>query len=340
MKEDSLTPSNPTTIGSWALLVAKAIDSYGLDSKAIFVNAGVDIETLHTPNARIPRAQMANIWQQARNLSGDPYISLRVAQEFKPTVFSALGMALAASSHVLDALKRISKYSQLIADTAQTTIDEYDDEIILTVIRLRPNIGPFYDLGAEAIFASLVSLLRAIAGEGFAPKKVEFGHESDVNIAPYEEFFGCPIFFGMNEYRVTFDKKHVMDEHAFSNSSITSMLDNWMEEHLAQFNEDLVATKVQKYIMKHLMDGDIDQKKIAKELALGPRTLQIKLKEEGTSYTKLLDDCRHKLAIKLINLNKMELSEVAFILGFSDQANFSRAFKRWTGTTPKRYKQT
>ncbi len=75
-------------------------------------------------------------------------------------------------------------------------------------------------------------------------------------------------------------------------------------------------------------------------MALSPRMLQRRLKEEGTSYTELLDDCRHKLAVKLISHNKLALSEVTYILGFSDQSNFSRAFKRWTGTSPHQYRDS
>lgn len=338
MQDDTLLPKTPTSLGSWILLIVQAIDSYGLDSKTIFSEAGINLDDVKKPHARIPTNLMAKVWERAVNESNDPYIALNVAAQFKPTVFSALGMSLAASRHAFDAIKRAAKYSQIISDGSLTELEEIDDELHFYLKPRPPLTIPVNKFGIESIFGSMHTVLKSIAGNDFHPKHVIFQHDFKGSIEPYVAFFNCPVSFNGSRNRMIFNQSDLFKEQAFSNSTLTSTLDNWIEEHLFSYKEELLATKVKKYILKHLASQSVDQTTIAKAFAMSPRVLQRRLKEEGTNYSELLDDCRHILAIKLISQNKLPLSEVTYMLGFSDQSNFSRAFKRWTGTTPNHYK--
>ena len=339
MQDDTLLPKTPTSLGSWILLIVQAIDSYGLDSKSIFADAGIDLDDVKKPHARIPTNLMAKVWERAVADSKDPYIALNVAAQFKPTVFSALGMSLAASRHAFDAIKRAAKYSQIISDGSLTELEETEDELHFYLKPRPPLTIPVNKFGIESIFGSMYTVLKSVAGNDFRPKEIIFQHEFEGDIKPYEDFFNCPVSFGGTANRIIFSMDELFQEQAFANSTLTSTLDQWIEEHLFSFKEELLATKVKKYILKNLASQTVDQTSVAKELAVSPRVLQRRLKEEGTSYSELLDDCRHILAIKLISQNKLPLSEVTYMLGFSDQSNFSRAFKRWTGSTPNQYKE-
>ena len=338
MQDDTLLPKTPTSLGSWVLLIVQAIDSYGLDSKTIFSDAGINLDDVKKPHARIPTSLMAKVWDTAVTESQDPYIALKVAAQFKPTVFSALGMSLAASRHAFDAIKRAAKYSQIISDGSLSELEEIDNELHFNLKPRPPLTIPVNSFGIESIFGSMHNVLKSIAGDDFHAKEIIFQHGFDGDLTPYIEFFNCPVSFGGKSNRIIYDKDTLYQEQAFSNSTLTSTLDNWIEQHLFSYKEDLLSTKVKKFILKNLASHGIDQVTVAKELAISPRVLQRRLKEEGTSYSELLDDCRHIMAIKLISQNKLPLSEVTYILGFSDQSNFSRAFKRWTGSTPNHFK--
>lgn len=337
MTDDTLLPKTPTSLSSWVMLVAKVIENYGLDSQSIFEQAGMSIDSIKQPHTRVSTQAMHKVWSTARELTGDPYIGINVAKTFQPSVFSALGMAMAASHHVYDALKRAQRYSQMVSDASITQLTE-DEEHVYFIIKARPPFSSPPNVHAiEGLVGSMIMSLRAIAGEQFSPYQVEFQHNFNGDITPFEAFFLCPVSFSNEHSQLIFNKDSIFQEHSFANSTLTYTLDQWIEDHLSSFKNDLISTKVQKFILKNLAYGDTDQKSVAKELALSPRMLQRKLKDEGTSFSELLDECRHRFAIKLISQNKLALSEVTYILGFSDQSNFSRAFKRWTGTTPHQF---
>ena len=126
-----------------------------------------------------------------------------------------------------------------------------------------------------------------------------------------------------------------MEEQLFSDPQLASSLGEWVEQRIAALNVNATAICVQEYIMQDIVCGEVDLVTVAKKMAFSPRVLQRKLKDEGTCYSAMLNDCRLKMAMKLIAHNQRPLSEVAEILGYSDQSNFTRWFKRATGTTPR-----
>ncbi len=338
MVDQPLLQKEPSSLGSWALVAALAIDSYGLDSQQIFKQAGVNLADIKKPNARLPTSAMVRVWQLAIEFSEDPYIALRVAKFFSPTAFSALGMALATSEHIYDALQRAARYSRVISDCSSTSLTEYDQEVVFRVELKYAKHTQVYYPGVEAIFSSMFNLLRTMAGESFNAKAVYFKHAFMGDIKPFEDFFNCPVYFSSENNQMVFDKQHIYSQQLFSNSALTLTLDEWVEDYLSKFNKILMSTQVKEYLLKHLVYGKIDLPSISSTLALSTRMLQRKLKEEGTSYSELLDECRQKMALKMIGHNKMPLAEVSYVLGFSDQSNFSRAFKRWTGTSPNMFR--
>jgi len=338
MVDQTLLQKEPSTLGSWALVAAQAIDSYGLDSQQIFSKVGIDLADIKKPNSRLPTSAMVRVWQLAIELSEDPYIALRVAKFFSPSAFSALGMALATSENIYDALQRASRYSKIISDCSCTSLTENEHEVAFRVELKYAKQTQEYFPGVEAIFTCMFNLLRTMAGDSFNAKTLYFKHAFMGDIKPFEDFFDCPVYFSSPHNQMFFDKQHIFEKQLFSNSDLTLTLDEWVEDYLSKFNKVLISTQVKEYLLKHLAYGKIDLPYIASTLALSTRMLQRKLKEEGTSYSELLDECRQKMALKMIGHNKIPLAEVSYILGFSDQSNFSRAFKRWTGTSPNMFR--
>ncbi len=337
MNETALSKS-PSVLGNWVLLLAQVIDSYEVNSQKIFFDAGIDLNTLKKSNSRVPAKPMSRIWQQAVAQSQDPYIALRMAKHFQPSAFGALGMRLAVSRHIYEALQRGAQYSHFISDATQCIIEE-DNSVVAYRINARDPLKPASTTSAiEAVFSCLFNLLQVLKSGPLVAKAVHFQHSFSGSVTPYEDFFGCRVYFSSYCNKLEFHKKDIFEEQIFSDPQLASSLGEWVEQGIAALNVNSTAICVQKYIMQDIVYGDVDLPTVAKKIALSPRVLQRKLKDEGTCYSAMLNDCRLKMVMKLIAHNQRPLSEVANMLGYSDQSNFTRWFKRATGTTPRNFR--
>jgi len=338
MMNEVVLSKSPSVLGNWALLLAQVIDSYEVNSQLIFFNAGIDLSALKNPNSRVPAKSISRIWQQAAVQSQDPYIALRMANLCQPSTFGALGMRMAVSRHIYEALQRGAQYSHFINDATQCMIEENYSTVAYRINASVPLEPASTTPAIEAAFSCLFNQLRALKSGSLAAKSVHFQHSFSGSITPYEDFFSCPVYFSSYCNKLEFHKKDILEEQLFSDPQLASSLGEWVEQRIAALNVNTTSICVQEYIMQDIVYGEVDLLAVAKKLALSPRVLQRKLKDEGTCFSDMLNDCRLKVAMKLIDHNQRPLSEVAKTLGFSEHSNFTRWFKRSTGTTPRNFR--
>lgn len=336
MTENTLIPNTPSTTTSWAQLIAKSIESYGLDSRPLFEKAEIDVEHIKAANSRVPVYKMAIVWRGAVEQCNDPAFALTVAKHFQPNAFSAIGMAIASSPTLLEGLRRCIRFYRLTSDGALLTLKESDGFIHLSFEIPEKHIEVTEE-AMEAFMGSLVQLFRSMLGQEFSPVTANFVHSRKDEL-PYQQFFNCRVGFAQESYELIFNKSDTEQELLFANPNLSDVLDDWMTKYLARFQSELLSTKVRAYLLDNLVDGDIDQKRVAEHLGMSARAMQRKLKEENSGFSELLDACRLHFAEQFLRDGKLTLVEIAFMLGFSDQSNFSRAFKRWTGKSPQQYR--
>jgi len=336
MSDFSPVQSSPTTAGSWILLVAQTIDSYGLDSEYLFKQNGISLSQIKKDDIRYPSGLLARVWQMAVGLTQDPYLAIRVSRYFKPSAFGALGLTMAASSTVYDALNRFERFSAFISGGTQVKLTENNGDICLKLAPHQQSEEHWNIYALSATFSSLYSLLSQVAGGHPGVKSVHFKQGFASSLA-FESFFGCPVIYHSSFNGIVFNKHEVLIKHHGYHPALTSSLDSWIESQLSKLNENSISKKVKNIYLKNFRQSELSQQVIARHLAMSTRKLQRKLSEEGTSYSELVNDCRKNIAIKLILHKAMSLCEISIFLGYKCQSNFTRAFKRWTGTTPNQY---
>jgi AraC-like DNA-binding protein len=125
-----------------------------------------------------------------------------------------------------------------------------------------------------------------------------------------------------------------------SDSTVLTDLEQLADKRMKElFPEKTFSREVGRTIGKELMGGrEINLDIVAKNLAMSPRNLQLKLKEEGATYQEILDDLRKKVALDNLKEQGASIGDLAFLLGYSDQSAFNHAFKRWTGKTPRQFR--
>ncbi|ABP78319.1 AraC family transcriptional regulator [Pseudomonas aeruginosa] len=325
-----------TTIGSYSLVVARALEVSGIDSARIFKSVGIPLDVVNDPLTRIPVAQMNALYRACVDVTNNPYFGLLVAKYIHLPHLHALGYALAASGTLLDFCRRLERYFQLVSQVAKIHLDEADGQIRLSFEYLAEPSGETED----AFVGFLVRTMRLLHKPGFNPLQVALHRPMPREGAePYETLFRAPVSFGVPHGFLVFDKAELLQSLAGSCPELAQVSDTIVIGYLARLDKNDVITSVKQKIIEFLPDGDCTRDKVANALCMSPTTLQLKLSQRSTHFQQLLDETRKDLACSYLRQVTRPVTEITFLLGFSDTSNFTRAFKRWTGLSPTNFRQ-
>ena len=331
----------PTTISSWALLVAKAIDSSGHNSREIFQQAGLDPDKLRDANARYPYEGMTRLWQLAAEKTGDPCIGLKAAQYWHPTSMHALGYSWMASATLKEALKRTVRYLRVLSTATNLTLEESSDVVQLVFPGFTKSGATQSAPAIEAMDAALavvVDMCRTSYGENFHPLGIAMTRTKPVCKKEFDQFFRAPIVYSASENKIIFSRDDLEELLPTANAELARVNDRIVTDYLADLDKNDISAQVKSKIVELLPSGNITEEFIAQSLNKSLRSLQRKLMEQGISYKTLLDSTRQELAKQYADDSKYSINEISYLLGFSEPSNFSRAFKRWTGQSPSKYR--
>ncbi len=336
----TLLPNTLSTIGSWARFIAQGLDAGGIDSHQLFLDAGIDLAESENPNIRFPVHKMSRVWQLAIQRTGDPCFALTLASRANPSMYSALGMSMVSSRTLGEALHRGCRFSQIASEGATVVLQERDDGNVALALQMSAVQVELVAVEAmEAFMATTTQILRNISRNGLQPLEVHFRHNREPDRAAYEDFFQAPLIFDAREYKIIIPRAALAYKCDQANPELAENLDLWMSEYLARFEANSLSAKVRRLLAEKLPDGEYKQEDVASALAMSTRSLQRSLQKEGTSFKALLEATRQDMAMKYIEEKQLSLIEICCLLGFSDQSNFTKAFKRWTGKAPYSYRR-
>ena len=170
-------------------------------------------------------------------------------------------------------------------------------------------------------------------------RSIRFTHAEPSYRAEYDRIFGVPLVFGSSMNALLFDEELLSMRLPQPNQYVSSLLTERAEALLEKLeNSKSTRGRVESLLIPILHTGEAKIETIARKLALSRQTLFRKLKAEGVTFEQVLDELRHKLALEYLNGKNVSVNGTAYLLGFSDPAAFSRAFKRWTGASPRTMK--
>lgn len=299
----------------------------------------MDPAIMDQPRGRYKVEQVVAAWIKAMELIEDPCFGLKIAEVWSPTDLHALGYAFLASSTLRTALTRLSRYVHVIDNVVGFDLDEEGENIRFTFTTEHAAFLPPPISEEDAMWAFVTSLCRASCGDKLDPVEVRFLHSEPSCKGDYYGFFRCPVRFDSEASAILFARSHVDRPLPAANRELARANDKILTDFLSKLRVDDLSTRVKTAIAKDLPSGSPSDDFIAKAVYMTPRTLQRRLAAEGTSYSKLLDAVRRELAEQYIADPSQSLSEISYLLGFSELSAFSRAFRRWTGTSPTAYRE-
>ncbi len=310
----------------------KIIESYGLDPAVIFKKAAIDPALIKDPNARVPYAKLAVLLKESVALTRDTSMWLRAEDYWHPSQLGALGYAWLASSTLRSGLGRLQRYLKVISSAGHLSYEETANEFQVQFNFEDKDAALFgRDGGAVMLF---ITLCRANCGKDFNPTAVKLAQPTPVSPGVFFERFRCQVEFDQPTTSVTFNPDILDQPFSTSNPELAQLSDQVMIRYLARHDKKDIKNRVMTEILEQLPSGGITDSTIAEALYMNPRTLQRRLNEADASFKELLNEVRSELADKYIRDSKLTLTEVSFLLGFSEVSSFSRAFKRWKGHSP------
>jgi AraC-like DNA-binding protein len=330
-------PVTPTSLATLGQIVAGVLQMSGLDAQALFKRHGIDPGLLSNPNARIPSESWDALTLDAASQIPDPAFGLLASRCWHPSNLGALGYAWLTSSTLRTGFGRVVRYWRILGEGSTTHLDETSGGVKMVLARQAAD--PISSaIAADFILSLLVDMCRMNAGASLRPMTVSLMRARPKDSQVYRRHFGCVVHFAADEESFTLSRQDADRPLPTSNRQLAATLDHILAEQLAHLDKKDVVARCQAHLLDQLCSGEISEDVMAEQLHMSRRTLQRKLAEADLTYQKLVDDTRRDLALRHLEDPRHSITDVTFLLGFSQQSAFTRAFKRWTGMAPSEYR--
>jgi AraC-like DNA-binding protein len=310
--------------------------SRGVPSASLLAAAGIAPAQVAVPGSRLSAEQAFALWEEARNATGEPLIAEHVTGLLPFGAYRIADYLLMTGSTPREALQKFIRSFPLVNGAFQLQLVSSGSATHLELYSPYAPEGPsrFY---VEFTFSMIFARLRLAAGMDWSPREICFAHPSPSGIGAYHPTFRCKARFNEPVNRMVLEKDFAHMRLPNGDALLSEILDQYGQSLLKQSAKDDFLGDVRKVLSDGFSRGDVDLETTARKLALSGRSLQRELNGRGTSYREELDRFRCDLALDL--LSRTEIHEIAALLRFSESSSFYRAFRRWTGKTPREYLQ-
>ena len=313
------------------------------DKGRLYDLVGLTPEQLADPTVMVPVEAYFDLMEAVADSEfPDLKFHMKTCQSMRCDEFGAFGLARKSAPTLRHGFQRIWRYVRLHNRVSSFTAEQVGDRFCWSM--KAPNVDRMGNyLSREAAMGTTLALCRETTTQDLCPVHVQFMHERQGSIDALVEHFGCVPEFGADADALHFDIADFDRPSTIGDAGVwkfmISHLDQTIENEPDQPDpEESFEVRVVEEIAKLLSGGVPQLSEVSKNMGLGGRTFQRRLSERGQSFQALTDEARRKLAQQLIRTSSYSFSEIAFLTGFSEQSAFSRAFKRWSGQTPKAYR--
>jgi AraC-like DNA-binding protein len=249
----------------------------------------------------------------------------------------ALGFALLAISTLRDFYNRISRYNRIASQSADFVHYDEDGLSILAAENMAPSAC---DEAVDTWVSLMVKFMRALYEKELNPTWVELGHSMPgEHRQAFLEYFKCPVRFDCEEpARIAIDSSIMDVALPGASPDLAQHNDQIVREYLEKMDREDIVNRVRIQMVAHLSAGTLTALEVARRLHMSGCTMQTRLAQRGTNFQELLDTTRQELAAGYIQQSHLAITEIAYLLGFSDASNFTRAFRRWHGISPRDFR--
>jgi AraC-like DNA-binding protein len=316
----------------------EAIGNAGADPDQVLRTLELDRAVLSNAESFIPCSTFARLLEEAARATGDPCFGLHFGERFNIKNIGALAYVVLNSPTIAVADQHVARYLKLYNQAAKVFFTVEEKRAYLQYVLVELGIAVPRQENEYSMVIRL-NTIRMMVGSQWAPLEVRFAHEAPEQILEHLRIFGAPVLFGYPTNVFVIEREFLERQIPAADERLYEIMRRYLERILEEMpQEHEVLASVRRAIAESMREGDPNLARVAKKMAMSPRTLQRQLKEQGMEFKNLVDDTRRRFALSYLKNRKNTLTEIAFLLGYSEASAFNRAFKRWTGRTPLTYR--
>ncbi|MGB8214787.1 MAG: AraC family transcriptional regulator [Anaerolineales bacterium] len=314
------------------------LSSLKVDTDEFVRSLGIEPASVKSPDARVPVETYLLIQDKAAEYVHDPYLGLHMGEFVEAGSWSILGYMMMNCKTLGEAIEKSGRYSRIIGNLIETKA-QFRLNKIKAIFFTPPHAPKMSRHCFEATFSSSVRMMRTLTGEKLNPLEVAFIYPEPESKVEYERIFCCPVLFGQKENSMTMDIRVGNTPILMANPGLLEYFEKYARDFLAEMDrKDEHTRAVTKIILAHLDDEKLSIDKVAQEMSVSVRTLQNHLGDEGVAFSDLLKDIRERLARKYLH-EDYSVEQITYLLGFSEPSVFRKAFKKWSGVTPREFRE-
>lgn len=317
----------PTIRASVFAPIIAELEAMGFKPDILLADNGLVREHLRDPYAIVSLPRYISFFEKASTVFQISTLGALLGTRVTPGDLGPTGLLFAASPTILDGLNSLTRYISAIQGATSCAIHELEGNSVWSYQIAYGELGARKQ-DAEFTLSVCCQLIRSSFARNWTPLELHFEHP-EANAATLGRLFRAPIKFGQSRNRIIIRHSDAVRVHRTEDPALRLVL----ERHLAELMEEpdepqTMTARVCALVALNLGQSDLSIAKISRDLELSPRTLQRRLRDEGTSLRNIVEGYRREITQKQIGTS-MRKQHIAEMLGYSDTTAFWRARQRW-----------
>lgn len=313
--------------------------SAGVETRDLLEGLGLAPDGTIDPKLMVSANQFYDFFASLTSRDPDGLsLPLRIGADMKSDEYGAFGLAWKSAPNLRGSFARSERFGRVLGNAETYTLKQGNEGWFFSLDKEGDGRAGML-LSNEASMSAVMTICQEVSSEPFQQLGVYFKHAARGDPAIYSAHFGCPVYFESGRDALLVSDQSLSVPNRLGDESIAQFFDQHLEQELAKLADvNNLEKRVRMAVAKMLSEGLPTLSLIASSLGMSARTLQRRLSDKDQSFQNLVDQARRELAQQLLQETDYSLAEIAFLTGFSEQSGFTRAFKRWSGKTPRSYR--
>jgi AraC-like DNA-binding protein len=329
-------PADSTVRMGTALAIPDVLRSLGANPEEVLAELGYDLKLFDDPERRIPVAARNRLVSHCATRTDCPHFGLLAGQQNGLHSFGLLGLLVKYSPDVGTALRSLVRYFRLHVSGATLGLVVEGDTALMTW-EVHQSAAEAVDHIGDAAVATMQNILRALCDPDWRPTEAWFAHRKPADVGPFRRFFRVPLRFDAEQFALVFSTRHLNRRLPVNDDELRHLLQSQIDTLEARHGDDF-PEQVRSVLRTALITGHARADQVAVLFGMHSRTLNRRLNDFGMGFQQLMDESRFEIARQMLEGSAMEISQIAELLDYAAPGVFTRAFRRWSGTTPAQWR--